>query len=78
MTTAGRAGDLPERVIDRLVEVLPGLVVRAAQDVLAAAQADHGRALRELDALLREQPDALARGQPMPRPLPEHEVPWDI
>jgi hypothetical protein len=47
VTTAGRAGDLPERVIDRLVEVLPGLVVRAAQDVLAAAQADHGRALRE-------------------------------
>jgi hypothetical protein len=58
--TAGQAGDLRDRVIDRLVGLLPGLSVRAAQDVLVAAQADHGRALRELDALLREQPDALA------------------
>jgi hypothetical protein len=41
--------------------------MRAAQDVLVAAQADHGRALRELDALLREQPDALAVTRPHTR-----------
>jgi hypothetical protein len=59
VTTAEPVGDLRERVIACLVAALPGLNVQSAGDVLAAAKVAHGRALRELDAHLREHPDAL-------------------
>jgi len=38
---------------------VPGLDAGAAQRVLATARADHGRALREVDAVLKEHPGAL-------------------
>ncbi|MFI5069074.1 MAG: hypothetical protein ACHP9Z_34545, partial [Streptosporangiales bacterium] len=38
---------------------MPGLDTAAAQRVLATARTDHGRALREVDALLKEHPGAL-------------------
>lgn len=38
---------------------MPGLDDEAARDVLTAAGAERGRALREIDALLEEHPGAL-------------------
>ncbi|HUA29731.1 MAG TPA: hypothetical protein VMC03_12675 [Streptosporangiaceae bacterium] len=38
---------------------MPGLGDGAARDVLAKARAEHGRALREIDALLKEYPGAV-------------------
>jgi hypothetical protein len=48
------------RVVSRLVASVPGLDTAAAQRALAAARADRGRALHEVDALLDEYPGALA------------------
>jgi hypothetical protein len=47
------------RVASCLVGSVPGLDTAAAQSALAAARADRGRALREVDALLAEHPAAL-------------------
>lgn len=60
MTTAQRAGAARERVIAHLAAMLPGLDAETAHDVLAVAGAGEGRALRQLDALFREHPGALA------------------
>ncbi len=47
------------RVISCMLASVPGLEAGAAQRVLAAARADRGRALREVDAVLKEHPGAL-------------------
>ena len=61
MTAPDRvSGPARERVIVHLSAVLPGLDTMIAREVLAAARAGHGRALRELDALFGEHPGALA------------------
>ena len=59
MTTADPDGEPRARVISCLVTSVPGLDTAAAQRVLATARADRGRALREVDALLKEHPAAL-------------------
>ena len=59
MTAAAPDGGSRARVISCLVASVPGLETAAAQRVLAAARADRGRALREVDALLEEHPCAL-------------------
>lgn len=59
MTTADPGGGSRARVAFCLVASVPGLDTAAAQRVLAVARADHGRALREVDALLEEHPGAL-------------------
>jgi hypothetical protein len=60
VTTAQAAGSVHERVIARLAATVPGLDSKTARDVLVAAKAGEARALRELDALFREHPGALA------------------
>ena len=60
MTAADPGGGFWARVISCLVASVPGLDTAAAQRVLAAASADGGRALREVEALLKEHPGALA------------------
>jgi hypothetical protein len=58
--TAARPDDESrDRVTTCLISSVPGLGDGAARDVLAAARAEHGRALREIDALLKEHPGAL-------------------
>jgi hypothetical protein len=59
VTTANPDGGSRARVISCLVTSVPGLDTAAAQRVLATARTDHGRALREVDALLKEHPNAL-------------------
>ncbi len=59
MTTADPDGGSRARVISCLITSVPGLDTAAAQRVLATARTDHGRALREVDALLKEHPNAL-------------------
>lgn len=59
MTTASPDDESRDRVTACLISSVPGLDDEAAHDVLAAARAEHGRALRETDALLREYPGAL-------------------
>lgn len=59
MTAASSADDSRDRVTARLISSVPGLDDEAARDVLTAARAEHGRALREIDSLLREYPGAL-------------------
>ena len=59
MTTAEPGGGRGDRVVSCLVGSVPGLDTAAAQSALAAARADRGRALREVDALLTEHPAAL-------------------
>lgn len=58
MTTADPDGGSRARVISCLVASVPGLDTAGARRVLAAARADRGRALREVDALLKEHPGA--------------------
>lgn len=58
--TAAYPDDEPrDRVIACLISSVPGLDDGAARDVLDAAGVGHGRALREIDALLKEHPGAL-------------------
>jgi hypothetical protein len=61
--TCRDAASLDDEPLDRvaacLISSVPGLDDGAARDVLAAAGAGHGRALREIDALLKEYPGAL-------------------
>jgi hypothetical protein len=59
VTTANPDGESRARVTSCLVASVPGLDVGAAQRALAAARAEYGQALHEVDALLKEQPDAL-------------------
>jgi len=59
VTTANPDGGPRARVISCLVASVPGLDTGAAKRAIAAARADHGRALREVDALLKEHPGAL-------------------
>lgn len=59
MTAADPGGESRARVISCLVASVPGLGTAAAQRVLAAARADDGRALREVEVLLKEHPGAL-------------------
>jgi hypothetical protein len=59
VTTADPDGGARARVISCLVASVPGLDTAVAQRALAAARADYGRALREVDALLTENPAAL-------------------
>ena len=60
MTTANPDDESRDRVTACLIGSVPGLDDGAARDVLAAAGAGHGRALREMDSLLKEHPGALA------------------
>ncbi len=60
MTTADPDGGSRARVTSCLVASVPELDTGAAQRALGAARADRGRALREVDALLKESPGALA------------------
>ncbi len=60
MTTAHPDGGSRARVISCLVASVPGLDSGAAQRALAISGTDHGRALHEVEALLKEHPDALA------------------
>jgi hypothetical protein len=59
VTTADPGGGSRDRVISGLVASVPGLDAASARRVLAVARSDHGRALREVDALLAEHPAAL-------------------
>jgi hypothetical protein len=59
VTAADPGGESRARVISCLVASVPGLGTAAAQRVLAAARADDGRALREVEVLLKEHPGAL-------------------
>lgn len=59
MTAGGPADESRDRVISGLVASVPELDTACAQRALAAARADRGRALREIDALLAEHPGAL-------------------
>jgi hypothetical protein len=56
---ADPGGGSRARVTSCLVASLPGLDAAAAQQILTAARVDHGRALREVDAVLKEHPGAL-------------------
>jgi recombinational DNA repair protein (RecF pathway) len=57
---AASSDDEPrDRVTACLISSVPRLVDGAACDVLARSEAGHGRALREIDALLHEHPGAL-------------------
>ena len=60
MTAAHPDGGPRARVTSCLVASVPGLDTVGAQRILAAARADRGRALHEVDALLDEHPGALA------------------
>jgi len=60
VTPADPDGVSGARVTSCLVASVPGLDAEAAQQILTAARADRGRALREVDALLKEHPGALA------------------
>jgi hypothetical protein len=60
VTTANPGDESRDHVIACLISSVPGLGDEAARDVLAATGAGHGRALREIDALLKERPGALA------------------
>jgi len=51
-----------ERVLDHLVEQMPGLSRDAARAFLVAANADRSNGLRRLDAHLAAEPDALTSG----------------
>jgi hypothetical protein len=68
MTAASPDDESRDRVIACLISSVPGLDDEAARDVLVAARAEHGRAQREIDALLREYPGAL-RTPPAAYPL---------
>ncbi len=59
MTAASLDDEPLDRVAACLISSVPGLDDGAVRDVLAAAGAGHGRALREIDALLKEYPGAL-------------------
>ena len=59
MTTANLDDESRDRVTACLISSVLGLGDGAARDVLAAARTGHGRALREIDALLKEHPGAL-------------------
>jgi hypothetical protein len=59
VTAADPGGGPLARVVSCLAGSVPGLDTTAAQSALAAARADHGRGLREVDALLSEHPAAL-------------------
>jgi len=59
VTVASPDDESRDRVTACLISSVPGLDDEAAHDVLAAARAEHGRALREIDALLKEHPEAL-------------------
>jgi len=59
VTTANPDDESRDRVTACLISSVPGLDDGAARDVLATAGAGHGRALHEIDALLKEHPGAL-------------------
>ena len=59
MTAADPGGGSRARVISCLVASVPGLDTAAAQRVLAVARMDDGRALREVEVLLKDHPGAL-------------------
>ena len=59
MTTANPGDESRDRVTVCLISSVPGLEDGAVRDVLVAAGAGHGRALREMDSLLEEHPGAL-------------------
>jgi len=57
--TASPDDESRDRVTACLISSVPGLDDGAARDVLATVGAGHGRALREIDSLLKEHPGAL-------------------
>jgi hypothetical protein len=59
VTAASAGEESRDRVAARLINSVPGLGDGAVRGVLATARAEHGRALREIDALLKEHPEAL-------------------
>ena len=71
MTAADPGGGLRARVISCLVASVPGLGTAAAQRVLAAARADDGRALREVEVISRQirKPAAGESGGAVPPPV---------
>jgi hypothetical protein len=59
VTAADPDGELQARVTSCLIASVPGLDIEAARSTLATARVEQGRALREIDALLKEHPGAL-------------------
>jgi hypothetical protein len=59
VTTDGPDGESQARVTSCLTASVPGLDAEAVRAALTTARAEQGRALREIDALLKEHPGAL-------------------